>query len=78
MTKEININGKRYTDEEIEFIVQEFFGVVLKHYAQASVAVGSTPEEHVVHMTTMVTGVILETNLEPLWSVSEGLPDVES
>ena len=78
MTKEININGKRYTDEEIDYIVREFFGVVLKHYAQASAALGVTPEEHVVHMSTMVTGVMLETNLEPLWSVSEGLPDVDS
>lgn len=78
MTKEINVNGKTYSDEEIELIVKEFFGVVLKHYAQASAALGITPEEHVVHMTTMVTGVLLETNLEPIWSVAGGQPNVDA
>ena len=74
MTNDINFNGKTYSDEEIEFIVKEFFGVVLKHYAQASVALGIEPEEHVVHMATMLTGIRLETNLEPLWPAAGGQP----
>ena len=78
MTKEINVNGKTYSNEEIEFIVKEFFGVVLKHYAQASAALGITPKEHVVHMTTMVTGIKLETNLDPHWPAAGGQPDVDA
>ena len=66
------------SDEEIAFILQNFFAVVLKHYAQASVALGIDPAEHVKHMTVMSAGVLVETGISPNWSELEGEPDVES
>ena len=66
------------SDEEIAFILQSFLAVVLKHYAQASVALGVDPAEHVKHMTVMCSGVLVETGVSPNWEELGADSDVDS
>ena len=64
--------------EEIAFILQNFLSVVLKHYAQASVALGIDPSEHVKHMTVMCSGVLVETGISPNWEELGADSDVDA